>query len=759
MAHDWLSDPLLYQLAAPVIQVAYGIAGNAADRLVCSGIGRIRNAIRNGAITSESNHDLQRAARRAYLNATLIMATHAGDDAAPRAIREELRGLDRSVPAATTDQFEEFLNPGEVFRARLMEILESDLIAWGATRRPSIERMARDGWHHNGAACHWVSLVSVHFMEEIKSNQRVSNIFTAHMLAGMNLEEFTRHFETIHGKLDRMEGKIDQILDIVKPPDTGPVIRLDAPPVNFVPRLEELDWLHQQLAQPGASLLHGEPGSGKSTLALHFAHNTAASGLRSVIWIFCGPHRGAEPVGVELASRLPNFNKEAPPEDQIEQARNWLRHAGALLVLDDAWEESLSSLNPGPPANVLYTSRNRYFAGLPWDRALHIEGFKPPETEQLIERRLPGWLAGHREPWLAFAAQVEHLPIALDVAADLLARSPLPVLEAIAQLSEMVLASGRLALFQEAAGMHPEPARRLLAAISVCSPAGAWLPLAAEVAGLELQEAWPVIESLARTALVRTIDRDQSLFGIHAVLRDWLHKDLASGLHQAHTGALIRRFSQWEEDWQDCTRLLGEVEPALRWLAVHNPDRHGSLAFNVLSHGLRTGHLLAAYNAMESARQLAEQLGDRAGLQASYGNQALILKAWGRLEEAMALLKQQEAICTELGDRAGLQRSYGNQALILQDWGRLEEAMALLKKQEAICTELGDRAGLARCYGNQGLLFRELNDLAQAREKLTAALDLFTQLGMPREIEQTGQNLDNLDGPDSAADQAASGQS
>jgi hypothetical protein len=50
-----------------------------------------------------------------------------------------------------------------------------------------------------------------------------------------------------------------------------------------------------------------------------------------------------------------------------------------------------------------------------------------------------------------------------------------------------------------------------------------------------------------------------------------------------------------------------------------------------------------------------------------------------------------------LGDRAGLQASYGNQALILKDWGRLEDAMALRKKEEAIGLELSDRAGLGAC--------------------------------------------------------------
>ena len=66
---------------------------------------------------------------------------------------------------------------------------------------------------------------------------------------------------------------------------------------------------------------------------------------------------------------------------------------------------------------------------------------------------------------------------------------------------------------------------------------------------------------------------------------------------------------------------------------------------------------------------------DRAGLKNTYGNQALNLRAWGRLEEALSLLQKQEAICLELGDSAGLERTYGNQAPIFGAWGRLDEAM------------------------------------------------------------------------------------
>ncbi len=45
----------------------------------------------------------------------------------------------------------------------------------------------------------------------------------------------------------------------------------------------------------------------------------------------------------------------------------------------------------------------------------------------------------------------------------------------------------------------------------------------------------------------------------------------------------------------------------------------------------------------------------------------------------------------ELGDQDALQVSYGSQALILQARGRLGEAMALHKRAEAICMELGDQ--------------------------------------------------------------------
>jgi len=66
-------------------------------------------------------------------------------------------------------------------------------------------------------------------------------------------------------------------------------------------------------------------------------------------------------------------------------------------------------------------------------------------------------------------------------------------------------------------------------------------------------------------------------------------------------------------------------------------------------------------------------------------------------------------------------------------WGRLDEAMALHKKEEAICEELGDRSGLGFCYANLGLLYRQQGDGANSTASLKIALAIFTELNMVRQ--------------------------
>jgi hypothetical protein len=92
----------------------------------------------------------------------------------------------------------------------------------------------------------------------------------------------------------------------------------------------------------------------------------------------------------------------------------------------------------------------------------------------------------------------------------------------------------------------------------------------------------------------------------------------------------------------------------------------------------------------------------------------------------MELLKEQERICRELGNKHGLQASLGNQALIHKDWGELEKAMELHKEKERICRELELKEGLAYSLVNKASMMahklsRPEEGLPLAKEALEIA--------------------------------------
>ena len=152
--------------------------------------------------------------------------------------------------------------------------------------------------------------------------------------------------------------------------------------------------------------------------------------------------------------------------------------------------------------------------------------------------------------------------------------------------------------------------------------------------------------------------------------------------------------------------------------------------------GLLLGDMGHPEKALGISQRLVERFrtaGDLANLQASLGNQAVILKARGQLDEAMALHKEQERICRQLGNLDGLQASLGNQALILDDRGQLDEAMALHKEKERICRQLGNLDSLQMSLGNQALILK-------ARGQLDEAMTLH------KEEERICRQLGNIEG-------------
>jgi tetratricopeptide (TPR) repeat protein len=307
-------------------------------------------------------------------------------------------------------------------------------------------------------------------------------------------------------------------------------------------------------------------------------------------------------------------------------------------------------------------------------------------------------------------------------------------------------------LLRRAITARPQRERRLLDSMAICAPEGFWFPLTLRIAGLSEADGRDARNRLVDASLLRMLDRDRQRFQLHGLLREEL-RDLApiDDLRAAHAEALEALFRDWKRRWRECRECLPEVLPAAQHLWEKNESiRAGLLSFCGFETGHRIGELEIAIRIVQQWETLCLELGDKDSLQRSYGNQALILFNWGRLEEAMALHKKEEALCLELGNKDSLQRSYGNQAGILFNWGRLEEAMALYKKQEALCQELGSRIGLAYCYWSWGLLAREQHGRDTEREKLTAALDIFTELNMPRERDAVRAELEKTTAADRA---------
>src|SRR5271157_1957835 len=517
----------------------------------------------------------------------------------------------------------------------------------------------------------------------------------------------------------------------------------------FVGRVSYLVQLRTVFSEgPARFLLHGEPGTGKSTLAMRFAWE-AQKDFDAVVFQRCGQRSVGEIAGelaYKLRGQLGEQVLQLPPAKKLEAAADWLRARQSLLVLDDVWPAEVKQIEPGGPCSVLHTSRQQ---SLPWISAGHtseVVSFSNEECQSLFHASLDkdfgaAEITQHRETLLGFAARVERLPIAVAVGASLLREKSASALgRAVLKLRLEELRDGVQdvpGLFRTAIESQPEREQRLLAACGMCVQEGFWLPLAAEIAALSEDKAGDAADWLVHSSLLRVIDRERRRFQLHSLLREQVRArqggDGVGKLQEYHAAALEKLFKDWETRWQECRECLEEVIPAAQLLWNRGEsDRYWQLSLLGYETGRRIGELDVALRIMKQEETLWMGRHDheaKIDLQACYGNQALILQAWGRLEEALALHKKEEAICLELGNKGGLSTSYGNQANILYAWGRLEEALALHKKKEAICLEFGSRDGLSNSYGNQAGILSTWGRLDEAMALLKKQEAIALELG------------------------------
>jgi hypothetical protein len=492
---------------------------------------------------------------------------------------------------------------------------------------------------------------------------------------------------------------------------------LPTQPPLFIGRESELADLKRRL-QPGKVLaISGGPGRGKTTLALQFAHQYKDQ-FAAVYWLPCESDSAAgiagdlqRQLGLSITGDLPLV---------LSELRTACAQRRCLLVLDNAEVDDLGAFLPGGAASVLVTTRQPGLRFLRNHDDLRLELFTEEQCFALFQEVLgPERIKGKETACRELFQRAGYLPLAIDLAAGAMKYDSYTFAE-LAHFPADVTARIR----QTLDALPPEHLL-LLQAMAACAAEGFRLSLAAGLLALDIAAALAGMRYLKARSLVDEMDQEQRRYRLHALIREVAD---GSEFAQDHAEAIHQQFKGWQTNWQICEQDLPDFQLALSWAVANRPSFAESLALNGFALTERIGHLSESFEIADRMGRAAEQRADKDWAQAWCGNQALILKAWGQLEEALALHKKEEALCLELGNKNSLQVSYGNQAGILQLWGRLEEALALQKKKEALCLELGDKDGLQRTYGNQALILGDWGRLEEAltlhKKKETLCLEL-----------------------------------
>jgi tetratricopeptide (TPR) repeat protein len=232
------------------------------------------------------------------------------------------------------------------------------------------------------------------------------------------------------------------------------------------PGLQPRPVLLAQLNRPGqgppAMVLTGSRGAGKTELAAAYARARLAGGWRLIAWVNA---RGRDSLlaglaAVAEAAALPDRDSRPGQAGPGQALRHWLEADGSrcLLVFDDA--EDLSLLGPFVPATgaarVLITAAREPAAEL--GTTIPVGVFSAEEAVALLDGRTG---LADESGASAVAAEVGHLPLALDQAAAVIAGQHLEYAAYLAKLHAL------------AAEDDPNPAVRLsLEAALAADPLG-----------------------------------------------------------------------------------------------------------------------------------------------------------------------------------------------------------------------------------------------------------------------------------------------
>jgi tetratricopeptide (TPR) repeat protein/transcriptional regulator with XRE-family HTH domain len=579
-------------------------------------------------------------------------------------------------------------------------------------------------------------------------------------------------------------------LDSGPGPATSSVVPRQLPQAvrGFVGRQRELAALTKLVRGPDGVVytIAGTAGVGKTALALRWARDVAGGFPDGQLFVNLRGYDPDRPVpapdalaGFLRALGVPGRDVPAGTDERAALYRSMLATRRILVVLDNACsaEQVRPLLAAAPGCLTLVTSRDALVGLIARDGAIRVNLDRLPLPDAVSLLRILIGMRADADPASAeaIAVQCSQLPLALRVAAELAARTVMPLADLVGELADEQRrldlldaggdpAAGVRAVFSWSYRLLDPGAARAFRLLGLHPGKDLDRYAVAALTGTAVEQASRVLDRLARAHLVELTGLGRT--GMHDLLRGYARGLAATeDTEDERRAALTRLFDHYLHTAASAMDALfpaerhrrpqvaaaaspapSVIEPgaARAWLDAERPDLTAAIvhmaAYGWPGHLIRLAAVLLRY--LEAgghypelrtihghARRTARDTGERVAEAGALYGLAMADLHQGRYRQAVDLMQQALALCREARDQIGQARALSNLGIARIQLGHYHSASVNLRQALAVYREVGDLFGEARAINNLGLVELRQGQYQQAVEHLNQALALHQQVG------------------------------
>lgn len=156
----------------------------------------------------------------------------------------------------------------------------------------------------------------------------------------------------------------------------------------------------------------------------------------------------------------------------------------------------------------------------------------------------------------------------------------------------------------------------------------------------------------------------------------------------------------------------------------------------------KRGDLRQSEEYLRRSLELGRQCGNLIAMTRAYGNLGIIYLTRKEIDRAEGMFNKSLDANRELDSLVGIATQYGYLGLVYKERAEFDRAEEMFRHSIELNEKLGSANGLAKQYANLGFLCEARRDHAQARAFWTKARDLFSQLGLPKKVQELSEMLE-----------------